>query len=143
VGLINSDFESLTPEEFDQIIAALHSLSLVCIPFLAGRDEEAVEFVFDIWIAKEAIREIKRLVCGAGEPGGAVDFGRFSFELYEKTVAGMFGLAMFAIPSVVDDIGVEAVMEYSLACLIAGDAVDEVKQQVYGVEMDGAHGTVA
>jgi len=136
MGLINKFFEILTLEEFDKTIADLHSVSLLCIPRFGGRDEDAVEFVLDIKIARDAIGEIKRLVYGAGETDGAVDFERFPLEQYDETVAGMFGLEMVVIPSFAVEIGCDAVAEYAIACMIAKDAIIEIKQQVYGVERD-------
>ena len=134
MGLINQDFRSLTLEEFDETIAGLNRLSFVCIPRLAGNDEDAIELVVHIKLARDALGKIKQQVYGTGEPHGAVDFEKFALEHYEMVVDGMAGLAMYAIPSFVGDIGIYAVTEYVLACMIAGDAVDEIKRQVYGEE---------
>jgi hypothetical protein len=136
MGLINQDFRSLTLKGFDGAVAGLNSFSFVYIPLLAGYDEAIIECVSDIKLAKEAIGKIKRQVYGTGEPYGAVDFEMFPLEKYDETVAGMLGLAMVVMPSFAVEIGFEAVAEYAIACMIAKDAVIEIKQQVYSVESD-------
>lgn len=66
--LINKDFESLTPEEFDETIAGLSGLSLVVAPLVLknklGGIEAAVKFSLDLQIAADAVREIKQQIYG-------------------------------------------------------------------------------
>lgn len=69
--LINKDFASLTPEEFDKTIAGLSSLSVVIVPFLlknsfegASGVEVAAEFNLDLQIAADAVEEIKQQIYG-------------------------------------------------------------------------------
>ena len=72
--LINKDFESLTETEFDKTIAGLSQLSVVIVPFLLKNSfegtsgvEVAAEFILDLQIAADALKEIKQQVCGRGK----------------------------------------------------------------------------
>lgn len=66
--LINKDFESLTPEEFDKTIAGLSGLSLIVAPLILqnklGGVEAAAEFSLDLQIAVDAVEEIKQQIHG-------------------------------------------------------------------------------
>lgn len=66
--LINKDFESLTPEEFDKTIAGLSSLSVIIVPIILqqqpGGLDAAAEASIDLQIAADAVSEIKEQLHG-------------------------------------------------------------------------------
>lgn len=68
------------------------------------------------------------------------NFKGLTSEEFDKTIAGLSGLVNIIVPFLLnknfEGVGIEDAAEFSLTLQIAADAVTEIKQQIYGFDID-------